>query len=305
MSCFVRLDSQAKVLGFHLERTIIHNHHRLDYRQAQRILDMPADHPDAHPTARALHHLNTLAIELRARRKAQGSLDLNLEPHPETPSHQLIEEFMLLANECVARFLIREHPDQLCLYRTHPHIPTMSWGALQQVAHHLRCPVRVRDQASMQQALEALAGSPGFQVFRFHVGQMLEKASYHFRQLGHGALAKLHYAHFTSPIRRYSDLIVHRLILDAMFKERNQGRSSYTREQLVPIQDHLNAMEVRVDAASYESHKLGELRRYDRPGMLLEGRIVGLMKGRIWISLEETDLLVTVPYREAHPGNPQ
>jgi protein tyrosine/serine phosphatase len=62
-------------------------------------------------------------------------------------------------------------------------------------------------------------------------------------------------------------------------------------------------MEIRVDAASYESHKLAELRRYDRPGMLLEGRIVGLMRGRMWIDLEETDLRITVPYREAKPRN--
>ncbi len=303
MSCFIRLDADAKVLGYRLERTLMHNHHRLNYREAQRILDTPVDAPDAHVTAPRLHALNDLAVKLRALRKAGGSLDLNLEPDPETPSHQLIEEFMLLANECVARFLIEQHPDSLCLYRTHPHVPDVNWGPLQQVAEHLRCPVRVKDQATMQQALEALAGTPAFEVFRFHVGQLLEKATYHFEQLGHGALAKLHYAHFTSPIRRYSDLIVHRLIEDALYKHERGGTSSYTREQLIPIQDHLNAMEIRVDAASYESHKLAELRRYDRPGMQLEGRIVGLMRGRLYVNLDETDLRITVPYREAKPRN--
>ncbi len=303
MSLFVRLDPDARVLGFRIERTLMHNHHRLNYSEAQRILDTPVDAPGAHPTAQRLHALNALAVKLRAARKASGSLDLNLEPDPETPSHQLIEEFMLLANECVARFLIEHHPSQLCLYRTHPHVPDVNWGPLQQVAEHLRCPVRVKDQASMQRALEALAGTPAFEVFRFHVGQLLEKATYHFEQLGHGALAKLHYAHFTSPIRRYSDLIVHRLIEDALYKEERGCSSSYTREQLIPIQDHLNAMEIRVDAASYESHKLAELRRYDRPGMQLEGRIVGLMRGRLWINVDGTDLRITVPYREAKPRN--
>jgi len=303
MSLFVRLDPEANVLGFRIERTLMHNHHRLNYSEAQRILDTPLDAPDAHVTAPRLHALNALAKKLRAARKAAGSLDLNLEPDPETPSHQLIEEFMLLANECVARFLIEHHPSQLCLYRTHPHVPDVNWGPLQQVAEHLRCPVRVKDQATMQQALEALAGTPGFEVFRFHVGQLLEKAIYHFEQLGHGALAKLHYAHFTSPIRRYSDLIVHRLIEDALYKEQRGDSSSYTRQQLIPIQDHINAMEIRVDAASYESHKLAELKRYDRPGMQLEGRIVGLMRGRLWINVDDTDLRISVPYREAKPSN--
>ncbi len=301
LSLFVELDEQARVLGFRIERTLVHNHYRLNYTQAQQILDTSVAAPGAHPAASRLHRMNDLARKLRVRRKAQGSLDLNLEHEPDTPSHQLIEEFMLLANECVARFLVQEHPEQLCLYRTHAHLPEISWGALQQVAQQLRCPVRVKDQASMQRALEALAGTPAFHVFRFHVGQLLEKACYHFEQLGHGALAKLHYAHFTSPIRRYSDLIVHRLIEDALYKDARGGASSYTREQLIPIQDHLNAMEIRVDAASYESHKLAELRRYDRPGVLLEGRIVGLMRGRLWIMLEQTELRITVPYREARP----
>ena len=299
MSLFVRLDAEANVQSFRIERTLMHNHHRLNYSEAQRILDSPATGPDAHPTAPRLHALNALAVKLRAARKASGSLDLNLEPDPETPSHQLIEEFMLLANECVARFLIAEHPDQLCLYRTHPHVPDVNWGPLQQVAEHLRCPVRVKDQATMQQALEALAGTPGFEVFRFHVGQLLEKATYHFEQLGHGALAKLHYAHFTSPIRRYSDLIVHRLIEYALYKEERGGASSYSTEELLPICEHLNHMEIRVDAGSFESHRLEDLRRFDGSGRSGPGVILGLMRGRMSIRLEGTDLRVTVPYRSA------
>ncbi len=293
LSLFARLDAQARLMDFELARTVIHNHCRLNYSQAQAVIDGAE-----HRFQRQLRELQRLSVLLRAQRKAAGSLDLNLEPEPQAPAHQLIEEFMLLANECVARFLIREHPLQLCLYRTHPQVSETDWGALQQVAQFLGCDVRVRDQASMQAAMEELAGGPGFEVFRFHVGQVLEKATYHFEQLGHGALAKMHYAHFTSPIRRYSDLIVHRLIEDALYREERGGSSSYTRDQLVPIQDHLNAMEIRVDAASFESHRLEELRRYDGRTRNEPGILVGLMRGRLWIRLEDTDLRVTVPYQD-------
>ena len=294
LSLFVELGDDAAVHGYSLARTLIHNHCRLNYKQAQAVLD-GADHEHAW----RLRTMDRLAKTLRAARKAAGSLDLNLEPDPEKASHQLIEEFMLLANECVARFLKAEHPTGLCLYRTHPEVQSPDWPALDQVSRYLGGAVRVRDQSSMQKALEDFVGYREFEIFRFHVGRALEKATYHFEQLGHGALAKQHYAHFTSPIRRYSDLIVHRLIEDALYKEERGSTSSYSTDELLPICEHLNRMEIRVDAGSFESHRLEDLRRFEGRGRTGPGVVLGLMRGRVWIRLEGTDLRVSVPYRSA------
>jgi len=296
LSLFVHVDDQGVPGDYHLEHTFLHNHHRLHYAQAQGILD-GADHPEAW----RVQKLGELAQKLRARRKAAGSLDLSLEPDPEAPSHQLIEEFMLLANECVARFLDERHPDGLCLYRTHPHVREADWKSPDEVGRFLGAETRIRDQGSMQAALEEVAGTDAYEVLRFHVGRVLEKASYHTEQLGHGALAKLHYAHFTSPIRRYSDLVVHRLIDDAL---RGEG-SSYTREELAPVCEHLNRMEIRVDAGSFESHKLADLQRYEGGGRTEPGRILGLMRGRIWLRLERTELRVSARYRDARMKPPE
>jgi VacB/RNase II family 3'-5' exoribonuclease len=292
LSLFVRITEGAEVLDWRLSRTLMHNHCRLNYKQAQAVLD-GSDHEHAW----RLRTLNELAKKLRADRKAAGSLDLNLEEDPEKESHQLIEEFMLLANECVARFLKANHPEGLCLYRTHPHVGGTDWGELNKVADYLGARTKVRDQRSMQRVLEELVGYEEFEVFRFHVGRVLEKATYHFEQLGHGALAKQHYAHFTSPIRRYSDLIVHRLIDDALYREARGDTSSYSTEELLPICDHLNHMEIRVDAGSFESHRLRDLQRFEGTGRTEEGRIVGLMQGRAWIRLFSTDLRVSCRYR--------
>ncbi|MBX2796692.1 MAG: RNB domain-containing ribonuclease [Myxococcales bacterium] len=300
LSLLVELTDDLEVLSTEVVRTAIHNHCRLDYSGAQAVLD-GADHEHAW----RLRTLDRLAQALRAARKQAGSLDLNLGNDPEKRSHQLIEEFMLLANECVARFLGEHHPDQLCLYRVHPHAGDADWGALQQVAQYLGLQARVSDQASLQRALEEAASfdegdGPNitFLVFRYHVGQVLEKATYHFEQLGHGALAKQHYAHFTSPIRRYPDLIVHRLIDDALYREERDSASSYQREQLLPIQQHVDAMEIRVDAASFESHRLRDLQAFDGRTRVEDGILVGLLRGRAAVRLDRTDLSVSVRYRD-------
>ena len=90
------------------------------------------------------------------------------------------------------------------------------------------------------------------------------------------------------PVQQYANIVLahgaggdlmHRLIDDALFRQPREDRSSYTRQGLLPMQDHLNAMEIRVDAASYESHKLTELQRYDRAGRNMQGRVLGLLKG--------------------------
>ncbi len=289
MSVFMTLDPDGELLGYRVARTIIHNHARLDYAQAQAILD-----GKDHPFAWHVRTLGALSQKLRAARKATGALDLNLEDDPEKPSHQLIEEFMLLANECVGRFVREQHPGGLCLYRIHPDVTETSLTALSELARHLGVGIKVTNQETMQKVLEALLGTPRFDIFRYHVGRVLEKATYHVDPLGHGALAKEDYAHFTSPIRRYTDLVVHRLIVDIL-----ENRSdTYTRETLLLMADHLNHMEIRVDAASFESHRLSELQFYDGARRTFTGRILSFMRGRMAIKLDQTDLMVHVRYQD-------
>lgn len=302
LSLLFVMDDDLAITDVEVVRTAIHNYCRLDYATAQGVLD-----GKDHEYAEALHTLDRLAQALRARRKEQGSLDLSLEPDPEKRSHQLIEEFMLLANEQVARFLVENHPKSMCLYRVHPHVGETDWGSLQQVAQYLDLDTRVSDQASMQRALEEAVAvedgedgalGPTYRVFRHHVGSLLQKATYHFEQLGHGALHKDYYAHFTSPIRRYPDLIVHRLIDDVLYAEERGSTTSYEPTDLLPIQEHVGAMEIRVDAASFSSHRHVELQAFDRGTRVEDGLIVGLMRGWASIRLDRTDLSVSVRYRD-------
>ncbi len=299
MSVFMTLTPDGELLDARVKRTAIHNYARLNYRQAQAILD-----GEDHPYAWHVRTLGDLSRRLRDARKATGALDLSLEDDPEKPSHQLIEEFMLLANECVGRFVREQHPTGLCLYRVHPDVTETSLNALSELARHLGVGFKITNQETMQKALEALLDTPKFDIFRFHVGRVLEKATYHVDPLGHGALAKEDYAHFTSPIRRYTDLIVHRLIGDILDWPADADPaqqplpSGYTRESLTVIADHLNHMEVRVDAASFESHRLADLQFYDGARRQFTGRILSFMRGRMAIKLDQTDLMVYVRYQD-------
>ena len=291
----MQLDEEARVQEVRLERSVIHNHCRFSYGQAQAILN-----GGEHRYAEEVRTLGRLAKILRARRKEEeGSLDLSLEADPEKESHQLIEEFMLLANEQVARFLDDHHPEGLCLSRPPHEVNELDWGPLDQVGQFLKCPVRIKDQPSVQQALEAMLDHPHFDVLRFHVGRALKKASYHFEALGHGALAKQHYAHFTSPIRRYSDLILHRLLEDVLYREERSGSSCYDRETLGMICEHINQMEIRVDSGSFESHRLRDLQRFDGPGRVRRAR--SCRWGRVSVRLQWTDLSVTARYFTERP----
>ena len=296
MSVFLKMTSEGECIDYRVCRTLIHNHARLAYAQAQAMLD-----GRDHPYAWQVRTLGRLSRLMRAARKAAGALDLGLEDDPEKASHQLIEEFMLQANECVSRFLTENHPEKMSLFRIHPDVTETSMSALAELARHLRIEVKIRDQKSMQQALEEVYGTPRYDIFRFHLGRVLEKAVYHVDQLGHGALSKEDYAHFTSPIRRYTDLILHRLIQDVIEPKPDGPRSSYTREDLQIIADHLNHVEVRVDAASFESHRLRDLLRFDGARRTYTGRIISFMRGRMAIKTDETDLLIYVPYRDFKP----
>lgn len=295
MSVFMTLTPEGGMTGFRVERTAIHNHCRFAYAGAQKILN---GHDPDHPFAWQILTLGELAQAMRANRKALGALDLSLEDDPEKPSHQLIEEFMLQANECVSRFLTDNHPTGLCLFRVHPDVTDSSLTGLRELAKHLKITTHITDQKSMQKALEEVLHTPKFDIFRYHVGRILEKATYHVDQLGHGALSKDDYAHFTSPIRRYTDLIIHRLIEDALYKDQSGGKASYEKDELLAIAEHMNAMEIRVDAASFESHRLTDLQHYDGARRTYTGRILSFMRGRMAIKLDQTDLLVNVKYRD-------
>jgi ribonuclease R len=214
-----------------------------------------------------LRRMRDLALLLRKKRTKRGSLELEM---PEALleydeqgrvsgahfaqhnlSHQIIEEFMLAANEAVAEHFTKyEVP---FLRRVHPAPNEEKLEAFAQFADLLGYPIRrAQDRFELQRVLKETADKPERAAVHFALLRSLKQAAYSPVQDEHYALASQHYCHFTSPIRRYPDLQVHRL-LDRWIKT---GTANANEEELVALGDHCSKMERRAETAERELVKL-------------------------------------------------
>ena len=320
-TAIVTLDPRGETKSFRFAAGIIHSAKRFTYQEAYAMLHKPA----ATPLGKSLHELNTMAQVLRKRRFAKGALDLDfpevkvrvdelgipthLEKTENDISHQLIEEFMLLANEVVALELKRRNrpglyrihenpdPDRLQEFRAQAKSMGFSCGDLTQ-------------RGEIQKLLNRVRGQAGESVVKIGLLKSLKRAMYSPKPLGHYGLAKLNYTHFTSPIRRYSDLVVHRVLFG---HGRDTGDFSY--DSLSRLALHLSNTERAASEAEQESVKLKKLEYFDRQAhatkrtsfqaLIQEVRSSGLMvqlpefviQGMVPLSGLQGDLFVFNPQR--------
>ena len=247
-SAFIRFDRNGRVLDERFAQTVIRSQKRLTYLEAQCLIDgRPAEarrhaRNDTEPSDELVANLrlaNTLARLLQRRRRAQGQLVLELPqselvfdaqghvvdavPEDDAFTHTLIEMFMVEANEAVARLFA--HMEVPLLRRIHP---PPSFKDLEELRAFARTVgFRLSDEPERHDLLALLdhtRGGDSARAVHFAVLKTLAKASYAPALIGHYALASQHYAHFTSPIRRYPDLTVHRS-LEAWLECTDNGRS--------------------------------------------------------------------------------
>ena len=210
---------------------MIHSGRRFTYEQVQDILMKPDDEvaklfPDEDKTIiTMLHEAWGLASLLRKKRFANGALDLDMaevsvvldekgkptgiEKHEYNESHQLIEEFMLVANECAARLL--KTRSQTTIYRIHEDPDPDRLNEYAEIARlHGYKPGDLTNKKHIQKLLDDAKGSLEEHAIKIGLLKSLKRAAYLPEPLGHYGLSKTDYCHFTSPIRRYADLVVHR-----------------------------------------------------------------------------------------------
>ncbi|HEY7424814.1 MAG TPA: ribonuclease R [Gemmataceae bacterium] len=235
-----------------------------------------------------LFRMRDLAMILRKRRIRRGALELNM---PETEleydeqgrvtgahfrthdvSHQIIEEFMLAANEAVAEHLAEL--DVPFLRRVHPDPDPNKLSAFADFARSLgyKMPTDF-DRFALQRILEKSAARPEVYAVHYALLRSLKQAVYSPVDDGHYALASVNYCHFTSPIRRYPDLTVHRLLHQWL----RTGRCGGDETELIALGDHCSKMERRAEMAERELIKL-KLLTYlsERLGLELEAIITGV-----------------------------
>lgn len=221
------IDDSGKVIRSRFYPAVIHSQRRYSYEQAFSVLQSKATPKD--DIEQMLRDAGDLAMKIRKRRFANGSLDLDF---PETKirlddngridrveqvdhdeSHQLIEEFMLLANEAVAGRLMNLRKPTV--YRVHesPDPQRLQEYRQEILSHNLPCG-NLEKKTEIQKLLKRLGNLAIGAALKIGFLRSLMRARYCVEPLGHYGLAKEKYCHFTSPIRRYADLIVHRSLFD-------------------------------------------------------------------------------------------
>ncbi len=299
-SVFADVSRDGKVKSARFAKSVIRSAARLTYKQAYEILNQP---PRGDTLAGNVHVAWELASVLRKRRFAAGSLDLDfpelkvwlddqgrpvrLERIENDISHQLIEEMMLLANELVGREL--KNRRQPALYRIHDKpdadklLEFREFAAMQGVQAG-----DLTNRSELQKLLGGLRGQPYESAVKIALLKSLKRAAYSPDPVGHYGLAKADYTHFTSPIRRYSDLVVHRA-LERMLGLTRSGPDSSTLGQ---VAEHLSTTERTASDAERESVRLKKLEYFQlqvdkRTGQSFRATILEVRNYGIFVELPE------------------
>ena len=220
------VSADGRVLNTRFHSAVIHSHRRFAYAQVLEILQR---RPTEEPIELMLHQAHELAQRIRKQRFKNGSLELDfpemkirldeqgkilrIEKNENDVSHQLIEEYMLLANEAVATRLMSLRTP--AIYRIHEEPDARRLQEYRQdvLGHNVACG-NLNHPAEVQKLLHKLGTLPIGAALKIGFLKSLMRARYAVEPLGHYGLAKKKYTHFTSPIRRYADLVVHRALFD-------------------------------------------------------------------------------------------
>ena len=307
-SCLMEVDRRGAVVRYELHDGVIHSRARMTYTEVNAILT--TRDPETLAKYRELVPLFEMMRELfeilNKRRHRRGSIDFDLK-EPEIVlddqglveaivaaerniAHRIIEEFMLLANETVAQhlddhdvpslFRVHEEPDPLKVEEFEEFVSTLGYS--------LAAPPNDVKPRHFQKLVEKMRGTPEEKPIAFLMLRTMQKARYDEQNKGHFGLAAKSYTHFTSPIRRYPDLVVHRTLRESRHDAMNTDRKDELIDDLPEIARHTSERERRADDAERELVQWKKVRfMADKVGDEFEGYITGVTAFGLFIELIE------------------
>ena len=290
MTAMIELTSEGQLVGTEFHRTAIQSKRRFTYEEVDEYLDDREEWkskltPEVH---QLLGDMHTLAMILRRKRLANGSLEMTLpelklqldrdgkvigaREMENTESHQMIEEFMLMANVAVAQQLADQGLH--VLRRIHESPNERRLNELTQFVRELGIEVQnLQNRFELKEVLDETADTQFRQAVHFGVLRSMQKAIYSPRDEGHYALNFDNYCHFTSPIRRYPDLIIHRMLGQIIDGKRPKDDFQW----LTILGEHCSDREQNAEQSERELVKLKLLAYFqDRIGQEMEGVITGV-----------------------------
>lgn len=319
----MEISEEGKITKATFIDAVIHSRAKLSYEQAQAILDGKPAPEGSDPTLVGLVKEGwALASTMRRRRFQNGALDLEMpeikirlddkgracaaDPVIHTASHQLVEECMLAANEAVAKIL-RERMKP-AVYRIHEDPdPSRLTDYTETAKLHGYRPGDLTNRAHIQRLLDDSKGTPEEHIIKLGLLKSLKRAAYSAEPIGHYGLAKTDYCHFTSPIRRYADLIVHRALQPLLANPPPRHDTTPSQADLREIARHISDTERTSAEAESETkqiklfdylQRVAEMKDpHEFDGLITDVRPMGLM-----VEIPDMGIRGVVKREELPPG---
>lgn len=309
LSCIMKVDKKGNVIDHEIAETVIRVDERMTYTSVKKILTDkdPEETEKYHELVPMFELMEELADILRRKRHQRGSINfdfpetkmvldkagkpLEIRPYDRNVATKIIEDFMLLANETVAEdYYWQELP---FVYRTHeaPDEEKIRKLAtfINNFGYSMHIGVNEIRPKEVQKLLTKVEGTPEESLISRLALRSMKQAKYTPENTGHFGLAAPYYTHFTSPIRRYPDLQIHRIIKDNIRGRMNAGKIEHYQSILPEVTRHSSETERRAEEAERETIKLKKVEYMsERIGEVFEGVISGITKWGMYVELPDT-----------------
>ncbi len=309
LSCLMTIDTKGEVVSHEIVESVIKVDRRMSYTSVKKILeDKDEIETKSYQELVPMFELmRELAGILREKRKKRGSIDfdfpeskivldkqghpIEIKPYERNVATKIIEDFMLIANETVAEhFHWMELP---FLYRTHDNPDPEKISKLSTFIRNFGYSIKNKQEEihpkELQKLLAKIEDTPEEALISRLTLRSMKQAKYTINCTGHFGLACSYYCHFTSPIRRYPDLQIHRIIKEQIRGRLNEKRIEHYNEILPEVAKHSSEMERRADEAERETDKLKKVEFMEaRVGEIYEGIISSITTWGVYVELSNT-----------------
>ena len=310
ISCVMKIDKKGNIIDFDIFKSIIHSRIQMTYKKVNKILDENIIDNDYKPYVNDLKLMKELKDILHNMRIKRGSLDFdreeikietningkvtNISKRTSGTGENLVEEFMLMANECVATYIYNMGLNSI--YRVHD-LPNeerliKTINVIKNYGEKLDIKLNVKDPKAIQKLLNELKNRPKFNIYSYMILRCMAKAEYSNINTGHFGIGidsykNEAYTHFTSPIRRYPDTTIHRILTNILEGNIEKIVSDSYKDNVINIANHSSYMEQESTLCEKEADKM-KMAEYMEQfiGKVYDGFISGFTMHGMFVSLD-------------------